>query len=75
MVTHQLLVYPYDVNTRWFKYDRDYLCVNKPVTVPVIFEPLCILGGSIHTCTIKENAEALLIASNEIGLEVNANKI
>ena len=29
-------------NTRWFKYDRDYLCVNKPVTFPVIFEPPCI---------------------------------
>ena len=28
-------------DTRWFKYDRDYLCVNKPVTVPVIFEPPC----------------------------------
>ena len=27
--------------TRWFKYDQDYLCVNKPVTVPVIFEPPC----------------------------------
>jgi len=32
--------------TRWFKYDRDYLCVNKPVTVPVIFEPPCICGLS-----------------------------
>ena len=30
------------VCTRWFKYDRDYLCVNKPVTVPVIYEPPCI---------------------------------
>jgi len=29
-------------NTRWFRYDGDYLCVNKPVTVPVIFEPPCI---------------------------------
>jgi hypothetical protein len=29
--------------TRWFKYDRDYLCVNKSHFVPVIFEPLCIL--------------------------------
>ena len=28
-------------HTRWFKYDRDCLCVNKPVTVPVIFEPPC----------------------------------
>jgi len=31
-----------------------------------------ILGGSIHT--IKENAEALVVASKENGLEVNADK-
>jgi hypothetical protein len=30
------------------------------------------LGGSIHT--IRKNTEALLIASKEIGLEVNAEK-
>ena len=29
--------------TRWFKYDRDYLCVNKSQFVPVIFEPPCII--------------------------------
>ena len=29
-------------NTRWFKYDRDCLCVNKSQFVPVIFEPPCI---------------------------------
>jgi hypothetical protein len=29
-------------NTRWFKYDRDDLCVNKSQFVPVIFEPPCI---------------------------------
>jgi hypothetical protein len=29
--------------TRWFKYDRDYLCVNKSQFVPVIFEPPCIM--------------------------------
>ena len=42
------------VYTRWFKYDRDYLCVNKPVTVPVIFEPPCItvLSGVANTQTI-----------------------
>jgi hypothetical protein len=28
-------------STRWFKYDRDYLCVNKSQFVPVIFEPPC----------------------------------
>jgi hypothetical protein len=31
-----------------------------------------ILGGNVHT--IKENAEALLMASKEIGIEVIANK-
>jgi hypothetical protein len=31
-----------------------------------------ILGGSVHT--VKENAEALLLASKEIGLKVNADK-
>jgi hypothetical protein len=30
-----------------------------------------ILGGSVYT--IKKNTEALLFASNEIGLEVNAD--
>jgi hypothetical protein len=29
--------------TRWFKYDRDDLCVNKSQFVPVIFEPPYIL--------------------------------
>ena len=32
--------------TRWFKYDRDYLCVNKSQFVPVIFEPPCIRQGT-----------------------------
>jgi len=31
-----------------------------------------ILGGSIHT--LKENVEALVAASREIGLEVSADK-
>jgi len=31
-----------------------------------------ILGGSIHT--LKENAQALVAATREIGLEVNADK-
>ena len=31
-----------------------------------------ILGGSIHT--LKENAEALIAATSEIGLEVSADK-
>ena len=35
-------------HTMWFKYDRDYLCVNKPVTVPVIFEPPCVYAVYIY---------------------------
>ena len=31
-----------------------------------------VLGGSIHT--LKENAEALVAATGEIGLEVSADK-
>jgi hypothetical protein len=31
-----------------------------------------VLGESIHT--VKENTEALLVTSKEIGLEVNAEK-
>ena len=38
----------------------------------VYAEGVNILGGSVHT--IKENAEALLVASKEIVLEVNADK-
>jgi hypothetical protein len=38
----------------------------------VYADDVSILGGSIHT--IKENAEALVMASKEIGLEVTADK-
>jgi hypothetical protein len=31
-----------------------------------------MMGGSVHT--IKKNAEALVVASQENGLEVNADK-
>ena len=34
-------------------------------------DDLNILGGSAHT--VKENGEALLVATKEIGIEVNAN--
>jgi hypothetical protein len=37
-----------NASTRWFKYDRDYLCVNKSQFVPVIFEPPCTFTFSKH---------------------------
>jgi hypothetical protein len=40
-------------NTKWFKYDRDYLCVNKSQFVPVIFEPPCIINISKCECFTK----------------------
>jgi hypothetical protein len=49
-----------------------YIYINKSQFVPVIFEPPYIFGGSTHT--IRKNTEALIIASNEICLEVNAEK-
>ena len=33
---------------------------------------ILILGGSVHT--VKKNAETLVAAAKEIGLEVNADK-
>jgi hypothetical protein len=37
------------------------------------FDHRIIWGGSLHT--VKENAEALVVTTKEIGLEVNADKI
>ena len=39
---------------------------------PAYANDVNILGGSIHT--IKENEEALVVATKETGLEVNADK-
>ena len=38
----------------------------------VYVDDVNILGGSVHT--IQENAEALVVASKQIGLQVNADK-
>jgi hypothetical protein len=32
------------------------------------------MGGSLHTTSIKKNAEALLVSSRETGLKVNDDK-
>ena len=46
--------------TRWFKYDRDYLCVNKSQFVLVIFEPPCNMTGldNIMHCSSHANFTA-----------------
>ena len=46
--------------------------VNGTHQLLVYADYVNILRGSVHT--IKKNTEALIVASKEIGLEVNADK-
>jgi hypothetical protein len=53
-----------NVRTRWFKYDRDYLCVNKSQFVPVIFEPPSTTyhgGAFARTIAVMEKQSVLHI--------------
>jgi hypothetical protein len=53
---------------------QDGLKLNGTHQLLVYDDDVNILGGSILTRTIKENAEAFVVASKEIGLDVNADK-
>jgi hypothetical protein len=48
------------------------LKLNGKHQLLVYADDVKILGGSVPT--LQENAEALVVASKEIGLEVNADK-
>jgi hypothetical protein len=48
------------------------LKLNSTLRLPAYADDVNILGGSVHI--VKENAEALVVASKEIGLEVCAHK-
>ena len=52
--------------------NEDVLKLNGTHQLVVYADDVNILGGSVHT--IKENTETLVVASKEIGLEVNADK-
>ena len=51
---------------------QDGLKLNGTHKLLAYADDVNILGGSAHT--VKENAETLLVATKEIGLEVNADK-
>ena len=57
---------------RRFQANQEGLKLNGTHQLLIYTDDVNILGGSIHT--IRKNTEALLIASKEIGLEVNAEK-
>jgi hypothetical protein len=52
---------------------QDGLKLNVTHQLLVYANDVNILGGSVHT--VKGNAETLVVASREIGLEVNADKL
>jgi hypothetical protein len=52
--------------------NQDGLKLNGMLQIPVFADDVNIVGRRVHT--IKENAEALVVASKETGLELNANK-
>ena len=54
------------------KVNQDGLKLNGTHQLLAYADDVNISGGRAHT--VKENAEALVVATKEIGLEVNADK-
>jgi len=58
--------------TRRAQVNQDGLKLNSTHQLMAYADDLNILGGSVDT--VKKNAEALVAATKDIGLEVNAHK-
>ena len=71
-LTPMLFNFASEYAIRRVQVNRDGLQLNGTHQLLAYTDDVNILGGSIHT--LKENAEALLAATREIGLEVSADK-
>ena len=67
-----LFNFPLEYAIRRVQVNQDGLKLNGTHQLLVYADNVNILGGSVRT--IKEKAEAFVVASKEIGLEVNADK-
>ena len=57
---------------KWVQVDQEGLILNGTHQLLAYADDVSILGGSVHTA--KEKAETLIVATREIGLEINADK-
>jgi hypothetical protein len=69
-----LFSFAWEYTIRRVQVNQDGLKLNGTHQLLFYADDVNILGGSVHTTRIKENAEALVVASKKIGLEVNADK-
>jgi len=67
-----LFNFPLEYTIRRVQVNQDGLKLNGTHQLLDYADDVNILGGSIHT--LKENAEALVAATRETGLEVSADK-
>jgi hypothetical protein len=67
-----LFNFAFEYDIRRVQVNRDGLKLNGTHQLLAYADDVNILGGSTHT--VKENAEALVVATREIGLEINADK-
>ena len=65
-------MWKYEYAIRRVQVSKDGLKLNGTHQLLAYADDVNILGGSIHT--VKEKAEALLVATKEIELEVNGDK-